>query len=194
MVAFDQRASAAVTLTYVYEQGESFCQGVASGCTPCPCGNEAPAGSATGCQNSSGRGAELVARGRASLLTDTLGFVLYGAPPGSAAFLLSGQIALPANPSAPCFGQESGVAQTSLDGLRCIGGGVRRFGSRACDVDGNVGVTNPGWGGVGNGLVGTGGFLPGQVVLFQAIYRENPMLGCGTGFATTQGRKVTIWL
>jgi hypothetical protein len=91
-----------------------FCFGDGSG-TACPCGNDVNPGTETGCVNSLGAGAALVADGIPSIAHDSV--VLHGsAMPNSFALYFQGTNRQSGGSGAP-FG----------DGLRCAGGGVVRL-------------------------------------------------------------------
>lgn len=179
------------------ETGSAYCFGdgeLSPGCTPCPCGNEALSGSRSGCINMSGQGSRLVASGASSSSDDTLRFEVVGMPESTSAFLFSGANRLPANPSNPCFGLDTGVA-TAGDGLRCMGGNAVRHGARFSDDAGVIGQTNNGWGGSsppGVGLLAQAGFSAGQTHHFQVIHRDAPASGCGTGINSTQGVSIVV--
>lgn len=177
----------------------SFCRGDGgsqSGCTDCPCNNNIafnlPGG---GCRNSQGRSARLLPRGNPSVSNDTLNFALADATSNTFAILSSGLAAAPANASNPCFGQDSGITFPGFDGLRCVVQGVVRHGTRQTSVAGYVGAAGSnGWGSPGL-PVGPGAFAgstAGQTRYYQVVYRDDPMLGCGTGLNTSQGVEVVF--
>ncbi len=161
------------------------------GCTPCPCGNDAPLGTSGGCLNPENRSAELQASGAPSVAADTMRFELTGASSLTFAVLASGAEIAPTNPMSPCFGN-------NLDGLRCAVQQVRRHGARSTDANGDVGTGVPGpgqngWGfpdGPPGGLIAQGGFAAGQTRYFQGFYRTDPTLGCQTGQNTSQAIRV----
>jgi hypothetical protein len=95
---------------------ETFCFGDGSLSTPCPCGNNAPAGH--GCLNSDvfGTGASLIAAGTASPDTVTL----------TATDMLSTGLCVFLQGDAPIA---AGVAFG--DGVRCIGGALKRLGVKS---------------------------------------------------------------
>ncbi len=184
---------------------EPFCFGDGGdgmGCTDCPCSNNAPAGSGGGCRNSnaSSQGACLAASGApdVSAPADTLRFEVTGANASTFGVLVSGSERLPSNPANPCVLQNPGSGVLSpavLDGLRCVGAGALRHGSRASDTAGDIGVTNAGWGPPNQPLQGIGvtsGFVSGQTRHFQVFYRELATLSCMTGQNTTNGISVTF--
>lgn len=164
-----------------------------AGCTACPCGNDAAAGTQAGCLNSAGTGARLEVSGLACVTNDTLRFELLSATPNSFALLLTGANRLPlAGPCPP----GSGISPINLDGLRCMGGGLRRLGVRPTDANGDVGITNNGWGppsGPAGGLLNFAGYaVPCVPTQWQAFYRDDPTVGCNTGVNTSQGIQVIL--
>lgn len=168
--------------------------GLAPGCTPCPCGNEA-AGTGGGCLNSSGGSARLRASGLPSLSVDTLRVEVDEATPQTFAVLVSADNALPNNPQNPCFGLDTGVLTPLFDGLRCIGGNLLRHGARPSDATGSIGVTTPGWGGgdaPAEGLAVSAGFAAGVTREWQVFYRDDPTLGCQSGQNTTPAVSLTV--
>lgn len=160
-------------------------------CTPCPCGNDNAPGSKTGCINSAGTGARLIASGIASITADTLRFEVAGANVSTFGVLLSAPSRLPL--MGTCMG--AGIAPINLDGLRCIGGGIARNGARPSDSSGNIGFTTNGWGppnGPTGGLLSFGGLIACQTRQFQVFYRELPTAQCMTGQNTTQGVQIIV--
>ena len=115
------------------------------------------------------------------------GWNRHGANPSTFAVLLSGAELLPTNPLNPCPAG-SGIRSALLDGLRCVGVGLQRHGVRATDAEGDVGLTNNGWGGgdpPAIGLIAQGGFQLGQTRHWQVFYREASALVCMRGLNTT---------
>lgn len=178
--------------------GVDFCFGDGGdqlGCTPCPCGNTAPIGAGTGCTNSTGSGARLIATGALGPVGDTTRMEVVGATPQTFGVLTVGDLALPQNPQNPCTGSDSGTLSSVLDGLRCVGGNFGRIGARATDSSGNIGATTPGWGppdGPAGGVLLAAGFGLGQTRRFQVFYRENATSVCQTGQNTTQATAITL--
>ncbi|MEM7516029.1 MAG: FG-GAP repeat protein, partial [Planctomycetota bacterium] len=176
----------------------SFCfgdGGDGTGCTACPCGNDAPSGSGGGCLNEAGQSARLLLSGSASVGADTLRFTLENANPSTFAILFSGASRAPANAANPCFGADSGVTSPALNGLRCAVQQVLRHGTRPTDSAGAVGLTTAGWGapnGPPGGLLASGGFVAGQTRHFQVIYRETPTATCTTNQNTSPGVTVIV--
>ena len=94
-----------------------FCYGDGSA-TACPCGNNAVAGSQSGCLSSLGTGGRLVATGTASLAADSL--VLSGTQmPNSSALYFQGTTQA-----------NAGLGTLFGDGLRCAAGSVIRLGTK----------------------------------------------------------------
>lgn len=166
--------------------GEPFC--FASGdCVSCPCGNDS--NEAAGCLNSNGTASALVANGVAELSNDTLRFDVLDASPESFAILVSAQNLLPQ--TGPCTPGD-GISSPLLDGLRCVGGNLRRHGIRATD---SAGSNFEPWGppgGPSGGLLQQGAFAAGQSRAFQAFYRDDASLGCGTGQNTTNAIRIQV--
>ena len=172
-------AFVAQTLTCV-GIGAPFCFGDGTA-TFCPCGNDTFPGEGTGCVNSSGLGALLVASGVPSVTADTLRFDVTGATPTSFASLVSGQNALNGGNGNPAF-----------DGLRCVGGSLVRHGTRALDFDGNNAAPWGAPGGPAGGLLAQGGFSAGQTRYFQVFFRETNTLGRLTRQNTSNGFSVIV--
>lgn len=164
--------------------------GVSPGCTQCRCGNDAAPGSQGGCINSVGSSGQLVAFGEGRISDDTLRFEGRDVSPNTFAVLVSGDNALPNNGVCP---PGAGIAAMEFDGLRCVGGALRRHGTRPTDSMGSVGETTPGWGppdGPGGGIAGQAGFVAGQTRHFQMIYRDDETLVCMSGLNTTNAAEV----
>ena len=166
-----------------------FCYGNDDGaaCTPCPCSNAAPSGARAGCENESGASCALLVSGTPSLSSDTLRFEVKGALPNSLAILCSANNALPLNGACP---QGSGVASSLLDGLRCIGGGLRRHGLRSTDETGEALTPWDATSGPIGGIALDGSFSAGQVRNFQVFYMDDPLGGCGKGLNTSNAVRV----
>jgi hypothetical protein len=95
----------------------SYCFGDGMG-TACPCGNDAPSFSGTGCLNSLGTGGMLGSSGSASISADT--FVLQGSGMTNASCLyFQGTTQL-----------NSGLGTPFGDGLRCAGGANVRLATK----------------------------------------------------------------
>ena len=166
-----------------------------AGCTACPCGNTAPIGTHGGCLNSAGRSASIMVTGTPAVSNDLLRVEGRSANGNTFGILTSGNNRLPANAVNPCFGADSGVTSSVLNGLRCVGGGFQRHGSRPTDSDGDIGVTTNGWGppnGPPQGLIAQGAFSSGQIRHFQIFYREPAAALCGLGQNTTNAVSVTF--
>lgn len=172
-----------------------------AGCTDCPCMNNATPGTIGGCLNSAGTSARLHGSGSVSTAlpsgdTTDLRFELTNGPPTAFCVLQSGAAVAPQNMANPCFGLNSGVNSPDRDGLRCAVQGTRRHGGRSADANGDVGLTNNGWGGQSGppaGIANAGGsFVPGQTRHFQVTYRDDPMAVCMRGLNTTQSVRLTF--
>lgn len=138
----------------------SFCNGDASG-TPCPCGNDAPAGTLGGCVNSLGASARLEAFGETRVSLDSLSLVGFGLT-NSTAIFLQGTARV-----------NGGAGAVFGDGLSCIGGSLTRLGSRTASANT---ATVPG--GVGQLVSVRGGCLPGDVRQYQIYYRNAAQAYC----------------
>ena len=172
-----------------------FCQGNGGdqmGCTDCPCSNNAAITSRGGCLNELNRSGRLRASGSPRLSMDTTRFVLERANVSTFAILVSGNSALPANPSNPCFGLDSGIQSAApLDGIRCVGEGVVRYSARFTGVFGD----SASWGGStdpAGGLLSTPGFAPGEERFFQVFYRADIAASCMAGTNTSNGVALTV--
>lgn len=177
---------------------QGFCFGDGGGtpgCTPCPCANNAVAGTLGGCLNSAGTSAVLAAIGEARLSADNVRLEVNRAQPDSVILLVSSESILPLDlGSGPCP-RGSGVRSLAFDGLRCVGSPSRRHGLRMTDSLGSTGVTNEGWGGPFEpsiGLLADGGFSAGQNRFFQAVYRDDGTTSCGRGINTTNAVSVMV--
>lgn len=181
----------------------SFCNGDGgdqAGCTNCPCSNNTVAGTIGGCLNSAATSSRLIATGSLSISLpdgsdDDLRFALTGAPPTAFCTLNSGSALAPTGMANPCFGMGSGAQSLHFDGLRCAVTGTRRHGGRSADTNGNIGEVTAAWGGEANPNKGVGraaGFVAGQTRYFQVINREDPLLSCMRGLATSQAIEITF--
>jgi len=132
-------------------EGTVYCAGDGSA-WPCPCGNTG--GPGEGCANSTGAGATLRAFGSPSVSADDLGFAATGLLAGQPALLFVGNNALNGGMGTP-FG----------DGLRCVGGAVRRLVLRIPDATGAAR-----WEAGLPSLVG--GWAAGDVKRFQVWYAD----------------------
>lgn len=173
------------------------------GCTDCPCGNNAPAGTTGGCLNSSGNSTELAASGSPSVSlpsgdTSDLRLSLRDAPASAFCVMLSGSNLAPQNMANPCFGLGTGANAIDRDGLRCAVGSLLRHGGRSADVAGSVADSSgPSrvWGGEAGppaGLAVQAGFVAGQTRYFQVTHREDPMAVCMRGLNTSQALEVSF--
>ena len=114
------------------------------GCTNCPCSHNAVPGTVGGCINSAARSARLFLMGSDSLVAADLAFRMEDGNSMSSTRLVSGANALPNQGPCP---SGSGIQPLTMDGLRCVGNGILRHGSRTINALGEVGTTTNGWGG-----------------------------------------------
>ena len=178
-----------------------FCTGDGGdqmGCTDCPCSNNALAGTGGGCLHSGGTGSRLIASGNTSVSlpaasVDDLRFEIVDGAASQLYILNSGDALAPADPVNPCFGSGSGVGGSVFDGLRCAIMNTLRNGGRGADANGEVGNSNPGWGGADNppaGIAQFFGYMAGTTKFFQTIHRDSTAVNCGTGLNTSQAIQV----
>ncbi len=164
------------------------------GCTNCPCTNNAVAGTIGGCLNSAGTSGRLVPSGAASIAGDTLHFNATGLPANAFGVLTSGDNVAPTNMANPCFGLDTGSQAMQFDGLRCAVTNTRRHGGRSADANGEIGITNNGFGPPNGPMIGfaaQSGWAAGQTRAFQLINRDDPLLQCMRGLNTSQAVTVT---
>ena len=136
--------------------GQGYCFGDGSG-PPCPCGNSGATG--RGCANSThAEGALLWAHGNPSISFDTLQFTVSGIGSTVTNILMQGTAT---NPGVP-FG----------DGLRCVGGTLRRLYTRSA----LCGNRSYGWQVPGDAPISVvGGITIPQTAFYQVWYRDpNP--------------------
>ena len=156
--------------------GTPFCfgYGAANGGVACPCNNTVPAGSAAGCQNSTGQGGKLVGSGLSSVSSDTLVLSSSQMSGGFCVFLQANTL-----PVASFYG----------DGTRCIGGSMRRLAQKAV-IGGTASFPNP-----GDSRISQVGAIPalGGVKAYQVAYRDASGTLCGSGYHITNAVSV-IWV
>jgi len=172
-----------------------------TGCTACPCGNDAPPGTIGGCLNRAGTSAQIASSGDTSAstlpgVTTDLRFTLKSAPPGAFCVMLSGSAIAPTNLMSPCIGLNSGVQSPDRDGLRCAVMNLKRHGGRSANGAGEI-MDSSGpsrvWGGEAQpngGIWKQGGFVAGQTRYFQVTFREDPMTVCQRGLNTSQALEI----
>jgi hypothetical protein len=107
-----------ISITTPMTVGQPFCFGY-SQFTPCPCGNDSPTGSLSGCLSSLGVGGKLIATGTASLSNDTVALIGRQMPNSSALYFQGTTQA------------SGGFGTVFGDGLRCATGAVTRLGTNA---------------------------------------------------------------
>lgn len=141
---------------------------------PCPCANDAALGSNSGCLNSLGVGAQLVASGVSSLANDQL--------------VLSGSL-MPATGTV-LYIQGSTQSSTGFvlgDGLRCVAGALIRLGVQQ-NVGGASGYPAPGDAPISiRGIID----LPGVTRSYQAWYRDNTNFCTAAPYNLTNGVSVS---
>ncbi len=188
-VAFASRASNlvagdtnGVTDVFVRERMGSappavFCSGDGSA-TACPCAN--PGSPWRGCAHSaSSAGALLLGSGSASLAGDTFRLDASGMPPASSVVFFQGPSAL-----------GGGLATTFGNGLRCVGGQLRRLGRKL-----NSGGSSSLGPAAGDAPISVLGQVPpgGGTFHYQVLYRNTGGLACDpAGVNTTNGLSV-VW-
>ncbi|MCB9915298.1 MAG: hypothetical protein H6828_09130 [Planctomycetes bacterium] len=149
------------------------CELIASGYCYCPVGGPAPCANwdgSAGCRNSTGVGALLSGSGTSSVFNDDLVLTVSNMPTGQFGIVYFGSTAIGPFP----FG----------DGLRCVGGGVVRFGPKNSGAGGSISY--------GPGLIGGGApWVPFSTVRFQGWYRD-PFGPCGNGFNLSNALAVTF--
>ncbi len=143
------------------QPGIPFCFGDGSG-SACPCNNPSSAGDCRGCRNSTGNGSALRAHGVARYSSDTVRLEATGLPNGFGLYF-AGPSYLAAGAGIP-FG----------DGLRCLGGQIRRLGVRP-SVNGTSFAPAP-----GAPLLSTF-IVPGSAYGYQVWHRDNAAAGACTG-------------
>jgi hypothetical protein len=136
--------------------------------TSCPCGNDGANG--VGCANSTGQGALLASTGTSDVTTAELALTGFQLPPNKPCLYFGGSNALAGLP----FG----------DGLRCVGGGIKRLQLVLSDALGTSLTTVD--------LASKMGAVSGDTHRFQIWYRDPPGL-CGSAFNLSNGFEV-LWL
>jgi len=150
--------------------GTPYCFGDGGG-TVCPCGNNGNPGE--GCANSTGAGGIITASGSDSVTANDLVLHTGQLIPGQAVLGFTGTTGI------------SGGNGTVLgDGLRCVGGQIKRLGVRIPNSNGSAS-----W---GPGFVGAQGWSAGDTRTFQAWYRDSSGSPCNSAFNLTNGLRVTL--
>jgi hypothetical protein len=151
-----------------------LCFGDGTGAS-CPCGNDAPFFSGTGCLNSFGTGGLLASAGSARTAADT--FVLLGSGmTNSSCLYFQGTSAV-----------NGGQGSAFGDGLRCAGGAVVRLGTKA-----NVAGASQ-YPAAGDPAVSVQGLVPGpgSLRVYQVWYRNSAAFCQPEGFNLTNALAVT---
>jgi hypothetical protein len=175
---FNQAASASLSVCYTYTPPfHVFCIGDGSGSTgPCPCMNDAPSGTTSGCLNSSGLGGVLTATGVPSISHDTLHLTITQLPMGAQGWFVQADGALNGGHGAP-FG----------DGENCLQGNIIFMQKIA--IGGNV-LPPPG----SPPISVLFGIMAGQTKYYQGWYREpHPVGPCGGMSMNTTNGIVVNW-
>ncbi len=154
----------------------SFCFGDGSGAA-CPCGNEAPAGSAGGCLASLGLAGILVGVGEPRLSADTFVLQASSLPPSASALYFQGTHAI-----------DGGAGAAFGDGLRCVGGSIVRLGARI-----SVGGASHYPSGGRASIAQVGGVASPGVRTYQVWYRNGAAYCTPAAFNLTNGVSVS-WL
>ena len=152
----------------------AFCFGDGTA-TLCPCGNDAPFFSSTGCLNSLGTGGLLAGSGSARIAADT--FVLQGSGmPNSSCLYFQGTTQL-----------SGGNGTVFGDGIRCAGGSVVRLGIKMNAAGASQYPTG------GDATVSVRGLVSvvGSVRTYQCWYRNAAMFCTASTFNLTNGLAVT---
>ena len=160
--------------------GTRFCAGDGTG-TPCPCGNESDPALGNGCENKHGQGATLDGTGSASVAADDLSL--------SVTFTMSTQTFPPKGEAILLFAGDAringGLGLPLGDGLRCVGGNVRRLGVRFGTPYRGIGIWGP-------GLAAQLGVGAGDTRYFHAWYRDPIGSPCGSSFNTTNALELVF--
>ena len=153
---------------------EPFCEGegTEAGGVQCPCGNNAPPGSGTGCLNRNGVGALLTSTGVPSVSNDTFVLHVIGLPNGVAGFFFQG-------------GTDAGPG-TFGNGIRCIGGPFVRMAKIAGQPGGNQ-FPPPG----GTPISEQFNIPAGATRYYQVLYRDGGG-PCGASINASNGLRV-VW-
>ncbi|MEM7517004.1 MAG: hypothetical protein AAF368_08800, partial [Planctomycetota bacterium] len=179
---------------------QRYC-GAALPCQTCPCNGASFAQPLAGCVNSDSRAGTIETVGRARLTADSFGIRARGLTSNTMALLLVGTTRLPQG-SANCtttglFDPGFGLRFSGSNGLRCVGGFVRRAGIRVSDANGAIGHGaggTPGWGASDTSPQSLASLLSassGQELHFQIYYRDASPKSCGASINTTDATSVT---
>jgi hypothetical protein len=152
-----------------------ICFGDGSG-IPCPCGNDAPVGSGTGCLNSNGTGGLLTASGTASLSNDTLSFAGSGMISSFAVYIQGTQA------------NNSGLGAVLGDGKLCVSNSLIRLSTvfNTGGVSTYPNATNP-------APVSVRGAVTAPGVRTYQIYYRNPIDFCTTATFNLSNGLVVTW-
>jgi hypothetical protein len=138
--------------------GTAYCFGNGSSAS-CPCGNATANGE--GCANSSGSGALLYNFGGVSVGLDDTKLYAIRLPTQKFGLVFMGTH----NPSGAPFG----------DGLRCVGGAIKRFAVQNAGANGAISLEKP-------ASKSNGSIVAGTTWYFQAWYRDVQHAACTSQF------------
>jgi len=164
---FDLWDTGADNVRVAEEVGSGTCFGDGSN-GPCPCANAGGIGE--GCKNSTGAGGKLAATGSTSVSANDLVLVATQLKPNALSVALQGSAVL-------------AVPRIYGDGLRCVGGTLKRLATGSASPDGTATF--------GPGLAARGGWTSGALFGFQ-VYHRDPTGPCGSGFNATPAVVVTF--
>jgi hypothetical protein len=103
-------------LTTLNDTGQPFCLGDGVSATICPCANTVPASHTSGCRNSTGAGAHLLATGTPVVSNDSVQLVVNGLPGSTTLLFFQGTSK-----------QAGGYGVYFGDGIRCVSGTIVRL-------------------------------------------------------------------
>ena len=162
------------TVTVTSAGGEAFCFGDGSG-DKCGCGNYGAPGE--GCQNSTGFGALLENTGGVGVALDDAVLLASQLPPNKFGVIYMGTDTW----EPPPF---TGQDLLRTDGIRCVGGKLRRFPVGGSGASGMLSVSTP-------VALSAGQIGAGETWYFQSWYRDNGSV-CGSGSNFSNALAVTF--
>lgn len=152
--------------------GVIFCQGAAEvgNASACPCGNDSSILSYEGCVNSTGLGAVAGIVGTTAVSFPTRVITAANLIPGGPVLLFEGTSVV-----------NQGYGSAFGDGLRCIGGTVRRLGVATAGGTGNASLA-----------FSTAGQVAGTTRYYQGWYRDT-LAACGAGLFNLSSAEARAW-